>query len=253
MLAVVFGCKSSERLPATVTRPPSSSGCLSCRWLPRVATISQPSVCEKVEDLVDLQESGGQSASLRLQPAPTDETVERLADVGERVREEMAVGVQGDVDRRVTELRLEELGMGAGRDHQRGVGVPEVVEAEGLRGPARRTAGRKIRAMKLSLRQTAPRGVRGRRARPRSGARATQLLAQDAARRPAAPCAVRVRDRSTRHRGLRRRGGRCTASQRGSRRSASCQTPLTEAKPRADRARRPATRADAAQGGRAAA
>jgi hypothetical protein len=59
-----------------------------------------------------------------------NEAIECGADVGERVGKEVAVCVQRDVDRCVAELRLEELGMGAGGDHEGGVGVPEVVEAE---------------------------------------------------------------------------------------------------------------------------
>ncbi len=55
--------------------------------------------------------------------------VERRADVDEGVREQMAIGIQRDVDRCVADLRSEELGVGAG-DHEGGVGVPVVVEAE---------------------------------------------------------------------------------------------------------------------------
>jgi hypothetical protein len=56
------------------------------------------------------------------------EAVKRRADVGEGVREEVAIGVQGDVDRSVAELGLEELRVRARRDRERSVGVAEVVE-----------------------------------------------------------------------------------------------------------------------------
>jgi len=46
------------------------------------------------------------------------ETVERLSGIGKGIREEVAVSVQRDVDGGVTELRLEELRVRAGRDHQ---------------------------------------------------------------------------------------------------------------------------------------
>ena len=42
MLFKVRGWMSSFGLPATVTRP-RLTGCFSCRWLPRITTISQPS------------------------------------------------------------------------------------------------------------------------------------------------------------------------------------------------------------------
>ena len=42
MLLSVPGAKSCDGLPAMVTRP-GFLGCLYCRWLPRVATCSQPS------------------------------------------------------------------------------------------------------------------------------------------------------------------------------------------------------------------
>jgi hypothetical protein len=55
-------------------------------------------------------------------------------EVGENtavcVREEVAVEVQRDADRRVPHLRLEVLRVCARGDHQRGVGVAEIVEAE---------------------------------------------------------------------------------------------------------------------------
>ncbi len=63
-------------------------------------------------------------------PGRFHEAIERRADVDEGVREEVAVGVERDVDRSVAELRLEQLGMRTGGDHEGGVGVPEVVEAE---------------------------------------------------------------------------------------------------------------------------
>jgi hypothetical protein len=46
------------------------------------------------------------------------------------VREQVAVDVEGDADRRVTHLRLEVLRVRAGGDHERGVGVPQVVEPQ---------------------------------------------------------------------------------------------------------------------------
>src|SRR5205814_2036891 len=48
-----------------------------------------------------------------------------------RVREEMPVEVEGDANRRVSHLRLEVLRVRAGGDHQRGVRVAKVVEANG--------------------------------------------------------------------------------------------------------------------------
>src|SRR5580700_6974017 len=47
MLFRVPGAKSSDGLPATVTRP-DFSGCLNCRWLPRVATRYQPSASKSL-------------------------------------------------------------------------------------------------------------------------------------------------------------------------------------------------------------
>ena len=41
----------------------------------------------------------------------------------------MPVEVEGDANRRVAHLRLEVLGVRTGGHHERGVGVPEVVEA----------------------------------------------------------------------------------------------------------------------------
>jgi hypothetical protein len=55
--------------------------------------------------------------------------VEALEDAAAvRVREEVAVEVERDADRRVPHLRLQILRMSAGGDHQRGVGVTEVVD-----------------------------------------------------------------------------------------------------------------------------
>src|SRR6516164_3390156 len=42
ILFSVPGARSSDGLPATVTRP-GRTGCLYCRWLPRVATKNHPS------------------------------------------------------------------------------------------------------------------------------------------------------------------------------------------------------------------
>ena len=55
---------------------------------------------------------------------------EALRDLRADVRVEVPVGVEGDADRRVPHLRLEQLRVGAGGDHQRGVRVAEVVEAD---------------------------------------------------------------------------------------------------------------------------
>src|SRR5829696_8095157 len=121
MLAAVLGCKSSEFLPATVTRP-DFVGCFSCLWLPRVVTISHPSSARS------RRISRGPSRSTRV--CGPDEPVERVSNVREGIREEVAVGVERDVDRRMPELRLEELRMSAGGDHQRCIRVSEVVEAQ---------------------------------------------------------------------------------------------------------------------------
>jgi hypothetical protein len=56
------------------------------------------------------------------------ERVEVLEDPPVRVREEMAVQVKGDANRRVAHLRLQVLGVSAGCDHQRGVGVAQIME-----------------------------------------------------------------------------------------------------------------------------
>ena len=58
------------------------------------------------------------------------ERVEGVENAAIRVREQVAVEVERDADRGVAHLRLEVLRMGAGGDHQRGVGVAEVVEAQ---------------------------------------------------------------------------------------------------------------------------
>jgi hypothetical protein len=58
------------------------------------------------------------------------ELVERVQNVSIRIREEVSVEVERHADRRVAHLRLQVLRMRAGRDHQSGVGVPQVVEAE---------------------------------------------------------------------------------------------------------------------------
>ena len=225
---MVLGCKSSDRLPATVTRP-GFVGCLSCRWLPRVATISHPSAARSWR----ISRTFTTRARLRRRP---NETVERLSDVRERVREEVAVGVQRDVDRSVAELRLEEL-----RDARRR--RPSARRRCGggrgsgaVRGCARRTAGRKIRAMKLSLRQTAPCGVG--KTRPRSfGARASS-------------CSRRMRSASPERRTCRRPAGvlvgtscpralpprpattrRCEVDARSRRANSSpCRSPVRQAK-----------------------
>ena len=47
-LPLVFGCKSSDRFPATVTFP-RLTGCRSCRWLPLTATTYQPSAFEQID------------------------------------------------------------------------------------------------------------------------------------------------------------------------------------------------------------
>src|SRR5207247_2248621 len=58
------------------------------------------------------------------------EFVEGVQNASICVREEVSVEVERDADRGVPHLRLEVLRVGAGGDHQRGVGVAEVVEAE---------------------------------------------------------------------------------------------------------------------------
>src|SRR6266508_3145578 len=58
------------------------------------------------------------------------ERVEGVENAAVRVGKQVAVEVERDADRRVAHLRLEVLRMGAGGDHQRGVGVAQVVEAE---------------------------------------------------------------------------------------------------------------------------
>src|SRR5919198_2895820 len=120
MLAAVLGCKSSEFLPATVTRP-GFVGCFSCLWLPRVVTIFHPSCARSWRTSRTFRGARGFSPN---------QAVESLPDVGERVREQVAVRVERDVDRRVAELRLEELWVRAGSDHQRGVRVAEIMEAK---------------------------------------------------------------------------------------------------------------------------
>ena len=57
------------------------------------------------------------------------ERVEALEDAAVRIRKEMSVEIERDADRGVAHLRLEVLRVRAGGDHQRGVGVTEVVEA----------------------------------------------------------------------------------------------------------------------------
>lgn len=51
----------------------------------------------------------------------------RLVDA---LRHQVAVDVEGDLDRGVAHLLLENLRMGAGVDQQRGAGVAQIVEAE---------------------------------------------------------------------------------------------------------------------------
>src|SRR5829696_8451069 len=127
MLAAVFGCKSSERFPASVTRP-RFVGCLSCRWLP--ASPRPPNRRSQEARGSRGPSPASEVGRVRTASGGLNEKIECGADVGEGVGKEVAVGVQRDVDRCVPELRLEELGMGAGGDHERGVGVAEVVEAK---------------------------------------------------------------------------------------------------------------------------
>ncbi len=58
------------------------------------------------------------------------ERVECVENAPVGVGEEMAVEVERDADRRVPHLRLQVLRVRAGGDHERGVGVPQVVEAK---------------------------------------------------------------------------------------------------------------------------
>jgi hypothetical protein len=108
MLAAVLGCKSSDGFPATVTRP-GFSVCLSWRWLPRVATTSQPSSARSRRTSRTFPPVERDVVRARGAAACLDEAVERRPDVGESVGEEVAVRVERHVDRRVAELGLEEL------------------------------------------------------------------------------------------------------------------------------------------------
>jgi hypothetical protein len=58
------------------------------------------------------------------------ECVEALEDASVRIREQVAVQVEGDADRGVAHLRVEVLRVGSGGDHECGVGVAEVMEAQ---------------------------------------------------------------------------------------------------------------------------
>lgn len=59
---------------------------------------------------------------------PSDQLVELGGELVETIRKEMPVDVVGDRDGRVAELTLDELGVGALIDHQRGCGVSQLVD-----------------------------------------------------------------------------------------------------------------------------
>src|SRR4051812_25620335 len=112
MLAAVLGCNSSAPFPALFEA--GLRRMLEQPMTRRVATISQPSFRRS-------SRITRYSPAVRFFPDRPDDAVEHVADVGERVREEVTVGVERDIDRRVAELRLQQLRMCAGCDHQCGV------------------------------------------------------------------------------------------------------------------------------------
>src|SRR6266542_4025291 len=111
--------KPAETLPSHLSRRRS-----------RVRVPSLPSSKPLVTGTFSLSLSAWSSERSRDGRGWGRERVEALEDAPVRVREEVAVEVERDPNRRVAHLRLEVLRVRAGGDHQRGVGVTQVMEAQ---------------------------------------------------------------------------------------------------------------------------
>jgi len=77
-----------------------------------------------------LRDDGWRASFRSVEPVP-ESVVELLVDGGE----EVAVGAEGDVDRRVAHAFHDRSGVGPLGDKERGVGVPEIMESGSVREP----------------------------------------------------------------------------------------------------------------------